>query len=312
MYIVRMAIIQMKSIRYMRINRRLNNMGGYGILTLCATPIGNLEDITYRAIRVMNEADIIAAEDTRHTRKLLTHFDIRTPLESYHEHNKVVKGPLLIEKLRQGKDIVLVTDAGTPGISDPGEDIVKLALDSGIQVTAIPGAVAGIIGLIISGQDTRRFSFEGFLPYDKKERNMRLECFKNSTNTIILYEAPHRIKRTIGYLYEALGNRSITIARELTKKYEEVSTMSLEEATLYFSDRDPKGEYVLIIEGADQDLLDKETAKGWESITIKEHMNQYLNKNIKEKEAMKLVAKDRGISKRDVYHEIKIKKTSPE
>ncbi len=286
-------------------------MGGYGVLTLCATPIGNLEDITYRAIRAMNEADTIAAEDTRHTRKLLTHFDIHTPLESYHEHNKVVKGPVLIEKLKQGKDIVLVTDAGTPGISDPGEDIVKLALDEGIKVTAIPGAVAGIIGLIISGQSTRRFSFEGFLPHDKKERSTRLESFKINTNTIILYEAPHRIKKTIGYLYEALGNRSITIARELTKKYEEVSKMSLEEATSYFNERDPKGEYVLIIEGANQELLDKEVAKVWESISIEEHMGQYLNKDIKEKEAMRLVAKDRGISKRDVYQEIKIKKTIP-
>ena len=286
-------------------------MGGYGVLTLCATPIGNLEDMTYRAVRVMQETDIIAAEDTRHTRKLLTHFDIHTHLESYHEHNKMVKGPALIEKLKQGKDIVLVTDAGTPGISDPGEDIVRLALEEGIKVTAIPGAVAGIVGLIISGQNTRRFSFEGFLPQDKKERNTRLEVLKNNTSTIVLYEAPHRIKKTIGYLYEGLGNRSITITRELTKRYEEVAKMDLEEALLYFKERDPKGEYVLIVEGADQELLDEATAKGWESITIEDHMSQYTSQGTSEKDAMRLVAKDRGISKRDIYQQIKVKKTIP-
>ncbi len=284
-------------------------MGGYGVLTLCATPIGNLEDMTYRAVRVMKEADIIAAEDTRHTRKLLTHFDIHTSLESYHEHNKKVKGPVLIEKLKQGKDIVLVTDAGTPGISDPGEDMVKLALEAGIKVTAVPGAVAGIIGLIISGQNTRRFSFEGFLPQDKKERNVRLKALEGDTNTIILYEAPHRIKKTIGYLYQGLGNRSITITRELTKKYEEVSKMYLEEAILYFNDRDPRGEYVLIIEGADQELLDQQAARSWEDITIEDHMNQYIKENISEKDAMRLVAKDRGVSKREIYQHVKVKKT---
>lgn len=282
-------------------------MGVYGVLTLCATPIGNLEDMTYRAVRVMAEADLIAAEDTRHTRKLMTHFDIHTPLESYHEHNKMVKGPVLIEKLKQGKDIVLVTDAGTPGISDPGEDIVKLALQVGIKVTAVPGAVAGIIGLIISGQNTRRFSFEGFLPQDKKDRTTRLEALRRDTNTIILYEAPHRIKKTIGYLYEALGNRSITITRELTKRYEEVAKMHLEEATSYFKERDPKGEYVLIVEGADQEALDEEATKNWESISFEDHMIQYTTQGIQEKEAMRLVAKDRGLSKREVYQQIKIK-----
>ncbi len=283
-------------------------MGEYGTLTLCATPIGNLEDMTYRAVRVMKETDIIAAEDTRHTRKLMTHFDIHTPLESYHEHNKMTKGPVLIEKIRQGKDIVLVTDAGTPGISDPGEDIVKLALEAGIKVTAVPGAVAGIIGLIISGQNTRRFSFEGFLPHDKKERSVRLEALKKDTNTIVLYEAPHRIKKTIGLLYKALGSRSITITRELTKRYEEVVKMSLEDAMSYFNDKDPKGEYVLIIEGADQEILDQELVSSWESITIDNHMRQYVSQGNSEKDAMKLVARDRGVSKRDIYQEIKIKK----
>ena len=281
-------------------------MSKYGILTLCATPIGNLEDITYRAVRVMKEADIIAAEDTRHTRKLMTHFDIHTPLESYHEHNKMVKGPALIEKLKVGKNITLVTDAGTPGISDPGEDIVKLAMEAGIKVTAVPGAVAGIVALIISGQSTRRFSFEGFLPNDKKERHTRLEAFKKETNTLILYESPHRIKKTLDYLYKALGDRSITITRELTKKYEEVAKLSLKEATAYFEDREPRGEYVLIIEGIDQNLLDEEIIQGWENISIEDHMAQYMSQGMKEKEAMRLVAKDRGVSRRDIYQAIKI------
>lgn len=299
----------MKFMISMEWKRRGISMKGYGVLTLCATPIGNLEDMTYRAIRVMKEADIIAAEDTRHTRKLMTHFDIHTPLESYHDHNKMKKGPALIEKLRQGKDIVLVTDAGTPGISDPGEDIVKLAIEAGIKVTAVPGAVAGIIALIISGQKTRRFSFEGFLPQDKKERNMRLDTLKKETNTIILYEAPHRIKKTIGLLYKVLGNRSITITRELTKRYEEVAKMSLEDATSYFNDRDPRGEYVLIVEGADQEKLEQELVEGWERLTIEEHMAHYTNQGKSEKDAMKLVSIDRGVSKRDIYQEIKIKKT---
>lgn len=300
-----MAHTQKKLMIFMEQKRRDVSMGGYGILTLCATPIGNLEDMTYRAVRMMGEADIIAAEDTRHTRKLLTHFNINTPLESYHEHNKHKKGPELITKLKQGKDIVLVSDAGTPGISDPGEDIVKLALEEGIQVTAIPGAVAGIIGLIISGQSTRRFSFEGFLSQDKKEYQARLETLKTETNTLILYEAPHRIKKTLGDLHKVLGNRSITIARELTKRYEEVIKMYLEDALLYFKDNEPKGEYVLIIEGADQGLLDEQARQVWESMSVEDHMDMYISQGIGEKEAMKLVAKDRGVPKREIYKEIK-------
>lgn len=281
-------------------------MNKYGILTLCATPIGNLEDMTYRAVRVLSEADIIVAEDTRHTRKLLTHFEIHSPLMSYHEHNKIQRGPEIIEKLKQGKNIVLVTDAGTPGISDPGEDIVKLAQEADITVTAVPGAVAGIVGLIISGQKTRRFSFEGFLPSNKKQRNARLQALSKDPNTIVIYEAPHRIKRTLGHLYKELGNRSITIARELTKKYEEVVKMDLQEATGYFNEKDPRGEYVLIIEGADQNELDQELTGHWNEITIQDHMKQYLSQGLKEKEAMRAVAKDRGVSRRDIYQEIKI------
>lgn len=283
-------------------------MGGYGVLSLCATPVGNLEDMTYRAVRVLSEVDIIAAEDTRHTRKLLTHFAIHTPLISYHEHNKLQRGPELIERLKQGKNIALVTDAGTPGISDPGEDIVKLAYEEGIKVTAIPGAVAGILGLIISGQATRRFSFEGFLPTDKKDRNKRLEILSKDTNTIIIYEAPHRIKRTLGYIYECFGDRSITIIRELTKKYEEALKMNLKSAVSYFNDNEPRGEYVLIIEGADQRKLDKEIALSWESISISDHIKQYIDQGLDEKEAMRSVAKDRGVSRREIYQEFKITK----
>lgn len=296
----------MKYMRFMERKRRRNNVNKYGLLTLCATPIGNLEDMTYRAVRVLKEADMIAAEDTRHTRKLLAHFDIHTPFISYHEHNKGQRGPELIEKLKEGKNIILVTDAGTPGISDPGEDIVRLAHQENIRVTAIPGAVAGIIGLIISGQSTRRFSFEGFLPNTRKERTRRLEALKEDTNTIIIYEAPHRMKRTIGDLYEKLGNRSITITRELTKKYEEVSKMHLKEAIPYFDERHPRGEYVLIIEGANQKELDQQLINHWESISIKDHMKQYIHQGLEEKEAMRSVAKDRGISRREVYQQIKI------
>lgn len=280
-------------------------MSEYGILTLCATPIGNLEDMTYRGVRVLEESDLIAAEDTRHTRKLLTHFDIHTPLVSYHEHNKVQRGLELIEKLKQGKNITIVTDAGTPGISDPGEDIVKLALQEGIKVTAIPGPVAGIIGLIISGQNTSRFVFEGFLPADKKERKSRIEELVLDTRTIILYEAPHRLKKTISVLYESLGNRVITIARELTKKYEEVITMYLEEAIEYFNDNESRGEYVLIIAGANKEQLEKESIKCWENISIADHMEIYIDKGMSEKEAMRAVAKDRGVSRRDIYQQIK-------
>lgn len=280
-------------------------MREYGVLTLCGTPIGNLEDMTYRAVRALKEADLIAAEDTRHTRKLLTHFEIRTPLVSYHEHNKAQRGPELIEKLKEGNHITLVTDAGTPGISDPGEDIVKLAYEEGIQVTAVPGPVAGIVALIISGQNTRRFTFEGFLPTDRKERKQRLEELRIDTNTIILYEAPHRLKRVIGYLYETLGNRNITICRELTKRYEEVKKMALDEAIEYFKHNEPRGEYVLVIEGANKEQLEKEAIKNWDNVSIEEHVDIYTKKGLSEKDAMKAVAKDRGVSKREIYQVIK-------
>ena len=276
----------------------------YGMLTLCATPIGNLEDITYRAVRLMTEADFIAAEDTRHTKKLLNHFDIHTKLISYHEHNKIEKGPELIKLLQEGKNIVLVTDAGTPGISDPGEDLVKLALEAGITVTSAPGAVAGITALIISGQCTRRFIFEGFLPSDKKEKVEVVERLKNETRTVILYEAPHRLVKTLEKLYEELGDRGITITKELTKKYETIFKTSLAQAVEHYKTEEPRGEYVLILAGKDEKELKEEIQESWNSLSIEEHMAVYLDKGMDQKSAMKQVAKDRGVSKRDIYAQI--------
>lgn len=272
-----------------------------GVLTLCATPIGNLEDITYRAVRLMQEADFIAAEDTRHTKKLLNHLDIHTRMISYHEHNKVEKGPELIQLLKEGKNIVLVTDAGTPGISDPGSDLVKLALEEGITVTSAPGCVAGITALIISGQNTRRFIFEGFLPVNKKEKAEVLERLKDETRTVILYEAPHRLVKTLESLNEALGNREITITKELTKKHENVFKTTLPKALEYYNEEEPRGEYVLILAGRDEQEIKEEIQEGWMNLSIEEHMNVYTSKGMDEKSAMKQVAKDRGVSKRDIY-----------
>ncbi|QUI21064.1 16S rRNA (cytidine(1402)-2'-O)-methyltransferase [Vallitalea pronyensis] len=272
-----------------------------GILYLVATPIGNLEDITYRAVRILEEADLIAAEDTRHTKKLLNHLGINKPLISYHEHNKMEKGQVLIEKLLAGDGIALVTDAGTPGISDPGEDLVKLCHDHNIPVTSIPGPVALITGLILSGLSTRRFVFEGFLPHDKKERKMVLEQLKDEHRTIILYEAPHRLKQTLLSIKDTLGNRQVSMTRELTKKFEEVLPMTLDEAIKKYSQEDPRGEYVLIVEGKSLESIRDDRIKQWESITIEEHMNQYMKENMSKKEAMKQVAKDRGTTKRAIY-----------
>ena len=273
-----------------------------GKLYLVATPIGNLEDITYRAIRVLSEVDIIAAEDTRHTKKLLNHFNINTSLTSYHEHNKIEKCPYLIKKLQEGLTIALVTDAGTPGISDPGEDLVRLCRMEDIEVTSVPGAVALITGLILSGLNTRRFVFEGFLPHDKKERNSILQKLKVEHRTIILYEAPHRLKQTLKQLLEALGNRNIAITRELTKKFEEVDTITLEEAVNKYGSESPRGEFVLIIEGKPLEDLRNEEIQRWENISIEDHYNKYIEEGLDKKNAMKQVAKDRGTSKRDIYN----------
>lgn len=276
-------------------------MSTYGTLTLCATPIGNLEDITYRVVRLLDEADYIAAEDTRHTKKLLNHFDIHTKMISYHEHNKMEKGKEIIEKLKQGLNIALVTDAGTPGISDPGEDLVRLAREEGISVTSAPGAVAGITALIISGQNTRRFVFEGFLPTNKKERQMILDSVKNDMRTVIFYEAPHRLIKTLTLLEQELGNRKITVTKELTKRYETVLTFTLQEAIAHYQVEEPRGEYVLILEGKDLEEIKEKTKEAWERLTINEHMQVYLEQGNDEKTAMKKVAKDRGVSKRDIY-----------
>ena len=272
-----------------------------GTLFLCATPIGNLEDITYRVLRTLKEVDLIAAEDTRNSMKLLNHFDIHTPMTSYHEYNKIEKACQLVDQLRQGKNIALITDAGTPGISDPGEDLVRIALEEGLHVTSLPGAAACITALTMSGQPTRRFAFEAFLPREKKERAKILEELKTETRTIILYEAPHHLIATLQELREALGNRSISLCRELTKKYEDVEKTTLDDVLSYYKDHEPRGEYVLVVSGKDRKELEEQAQKAWEELTFSEHMAIYEAQEIPRKDAMKLVAKDRGISKRDVY-----------
>lgn len=272
-----------------------------GTLYLCATPIGNLEDMTYRAVRVLEEADLIAAEDTRNTIRLLNHFGIHTPMTSYHEYNKIEKGKRLVQMLQEGKDIALVTDAGTPGISDPGEELVKICAEEGIAVTAIPGPAACITALILSALPTRRFAFEAFLPSDKKERRSILSALEGETRTLVLYEAPHRLVKTLKELYETLGDRKLSVCRELTKKHETIFRTSLEKAVRYYEDHEPKGECVLVIEGKSAQKIQEEARRQWEEMTIQEHMDYYMDKGTEKKEAMKMVAKDRGISKRDVY-----------
>lgn len=272
-----------------------------GKLYLCATPIGNLEDITYRVLRTLKEVDLIAAEDTRNSIKLLNHFEIKTPMTSYHEYNKIDKAYQLVDKMREGMNIALITDAGTPGISDPGEDLVRICYEEGIEVTSLPGPAACITALTMSGLPTRRFAFEAFLPRDKKERADVLAQLKNETRTIILYEAPHHLLKTLEELYTHLGDRKIAICRELTKRYEEKTLTTISESLNYYKDNEPRGEYVLVVEGKTFEELRKEEQQSWESMSIEEHMAVYENQGIDRKEAMKLVAKDRGISKRDVY-----------
>ena len=272
-----------------------------GTLYLCATPIGNLEDMTFRAVRTLKEADLIAAEDTRNSIKLLSHFEIKTPMTSYHEYNKIEKGKKLTGLLLEGKNIALITDAGTPGISDPGEELVKMCHEAGVAVTAVPGAAACITALTISGLPTRRFAFEAFLPSDKKERKEVLKDLENETRTIVLYEAPHRLVKTLEELNETLGNRKISVCRELTKKHETVFASTLEEACAYYTANGPRGECVLVIEGKSRDELRLESRRQWEEMSLEEHMEFYLGQGIDRKEAMKKVAKDRGVGKRDVY-----------
>ena len=275
-----------------------------GKLYLCATPIGNLEDITFRVLRTLKEVDLIAAEDTRNSIKLLNHFEIHTPMTSYHEYNKIEKAYQLVDHLREGKSIALITDAGMPGISDPGEELVKICQKEGIEVTALPGACACVTALAVSGRSSRRFSFEAFLPRNKKQRSNIINEMKQETRTIILYEAPHHLKNTLYELYQVLGNRQISICRELTKKYEEVMKATLEEAIDYYQTKEPRGEYVLIIEGKSFEEIESEKQEEWSDMNLSEHMDYYEKKGISHKEAMKKVAKDRGLSKRDVYQSL--------
>ena len=275
-----------------------------GILYLCATPIGNLEDITYRVVRVLGEADLVAAEDTRNSLRLLRHYGITTPMTSYHEFNKIEKAKALIARLEQGQNIALITDAGTPGISDPGEELVAMCYERGIEVSALPGPAACITAITSSGQPCRRFAFEAFLPKDKKERHRVLEEMGRETRTMVLYEAPHHLRGTLEELYQALGDRSLTLCRELTKKFEEKQKTTLEQAIAYYEEHEPRGEYVLVIAGKSKEQVRREETARWENLSIPEHVAMYEASGMDRKEAMKAAAKDRGVSKRDIYREL--------
>ncbi len=279
-----------------------------GTLYICATPIGNLEDITYRVVRTLGEVDLIAAEDTRGSLKLLNHFDIHTPMTSYHEYNKYDKAVYLVRELLAGKSIALITDAGTPGISDPGEELVRQAVEAGVTVTSLPGAAACITALTISALPTRRFAFEAFLPAekaDKKERRRILGELAEETRTIILYEAPHHLKKTLADLYEALGDRKISLCRELTKVHEEAFRTTIREAIGWYETHEPRGEYVLVIAGRDLEAKEEEARKAWQEMSVAEHLQKYLDEGLDEKAAMKAVAEDRGVPKREIYRELK-------
>ena len=275
-----------------------------GTLYLCATPIGNLEDITLRVLRTLQEVDVIAAEDTRNTIKLLNHFEIKTPMTSYHEYNKVDKAAYLVEQLANGKNIALVTDAGTPAISDPGEELVKQAYAAGIPVTSLPGACACVTALTLSGLSTRRFAFEAFLPSDKILRRKNLDSLCTETRTVIIYEAPHHLRATLQELFAALGDRRLTICRELTKIHESAMQFTLSEAIYYYEQNAPKGEYVLVIEGRNMADLEQESRDAWAQLSVNEHMQHYLSEGMDRKDAMKQVAKDRGVPKREIYQQL--------
>lgn len=281
-----------------------------GKLMLCATPIGNLQDMTPRVVEALTEADLIAAEDTRNSIRLLNHFHISTPMTSYHEYNKIEKAKYLIAQMQEGKTVALITDAGTPAISDPGETLVQMCQEQNIPVTSLPGPAACITALTLSGLSTRRFCFEGFLSSDKKEKKEILAQLSEESRTIILYEAPHRLVRTLSELYEALGDRRITLCRELTKKFETIIPTTLSQAQLLYEKEEPRGEFVLVIEGKSLADKKKEQEEGWQQISIGEHMKLYEEKGMTQKEAMKLVASDRGISKREVYQYIIEQKNS--
>ncbi|MDE7187584.1 MAG: 16S rRNA (cytidine(1402)-2'-O)-methyltransferase [Lachnospiraceae bacterium] len=272
-----------------------------GMLYLCATPIGNLGDMTPRVIETLRSVDLIAAEDTRNSIKLLNHFEIKTSMTSYHEYNKVEKADYLVAQMQQGRDVALITDAGTPGISDPGEVLVAKCHEAGIPVTSLPGAAACITALTLSGLGTRRFCFEAFLPADKKEKAAILEELKEESRTIILYEAPHHLVRTLGELAKVLGNRRLTLCRELTKKFETVLPTTIEDALAMYETQEPRGEYVLVIEGKSLARKKEERQESWQSMSIEEHMAYYKESGLDEKNAMKQVAKDRGVPKREIY-----------
>lgn len=293
-----MESIRMRYMKYMDIKNKS------GRLYICATPIGNLEDITMRVLHTLQKADLIAAEDTRNSVKLLNYFDIKTPMTSYHEFNKIEKAYQLVKKMHEGKDIALITDAGTPAISDPGEDLVRICYEEGIEVISLPGACACVTALTVSGLSTRRFAFEAFLPRDKKKRGIILEELKTETRTMILYEAPHHLVRTLQDVYQALGNRKISVCRELTKKHEEVMRSTIADTIAFYQNQDPRGEYVLVIEGKSYQDIEKENREDWMHMDLEEHMKLYESKGIARKEAMKMVAKDRGISKREVYQQL--------
>ena len=272
-----------------------------GTLYLCATPIGNLEDITLRVLRILKEVDLIAAEDTRNSIKLLNHFEIKTKMTSYHEYNKIEKAAVLVEKMKQGQNIALITDAGTPGISDPGEELVKQCYEAGVPVTSLPVACACITALTMSGLPTRRFAFEAFLPYDKKDREQILKSLENETRTIIIYEAPHHLRKTLADCRNYLGNRQMTICKELTKKHEKKIRGTLDEMIHLYEEEEPRGEYVLVFEGLKIEDVRKKEQEEWTKLSLQEHMDIYLEQGADKKSAMKSVAKDRGISKREVY-----------
>ncbi len=272
-----------------------------GTLYLCATPIGNLEDMTFRAVRILKEVDVIAAEDTPNSVKLLNHFDIHTPMTSYHEFNKIDKGQYLVKRLLEGENIALITDAGMPGISDPGEELVRMCRDAGVPVTAVPGACACVTALVISGRPTRRFCFEAFLPTDKKERRAVLEELKTETRTSIIYEAPHRLVKTLQELLNELGDRKITVCKELTKKHETGFETTLKEAVPYYEQNEPRGEYVLVLEGCSRQQMEQEAQDAWKEMSLGDHMKLYEEQGMNRKDAMKQVAKDRGVGKREIY-----------
>lgn len=274
-----------------------------GELFLCATPIGNLEDMPVRAVRIMKEADLIAAEDTRNSIKLINHFEIDTPMTSYHEYNKVDKAKVLVDKMLAGQTVALITDAGTPGISDPGEELVRQAVQAGINVTSVPGPVACINALIISGLPTRRFVFEAFLPSDKKERAAVLEELSHETRTMIIYEAPHRLCRTLAELAEILGgDRQIAVCKELTKRHETVYRSDIKGAVDYYNANEPRGEYVLVIAGLNREDIIRDKQDAWKEMPLEEHLKHYESQGIERREAIKLVAKDRGVPKREIYN----------